>query len=46
MLLDLPPRQPLGDLLPGLGCIDNDSIESIITKQSSGVSIVAAPLSG
>ncbi|MCX7916017.1 MAG: P-loop NTPase, partial [Verrucomicrobiae bacterium] len=46
MLLDLQPRRTLGDLLPGFGGIDNDVIESVITKHSSGVSVIAAPITG
>lgn len=46
MLLDLQPRRTLGDLLPAFGGIDNDVIESVITKHSSGVSVIAAPLTG
>ncbi len=46
MLLDLTPRRTLGDLLPGFGGIDNDVVESVITKHSSGVSVIAAPMTG
>jgi len=46
MLLDLTPRRTLGDLLPGFGGIDNDVVESVITKHGSGVSVIAAPMTG
>ncbi len=46
MLMDLTPRRSLGDLLPGFGGIDRDVVESVVTKHSSGVSVMAAPLSG
>jgi len=46
MLLDLTPRRTLGDLLPGFGGIDYDVVEAMIVKHSSGVSVLAAPLTG
>ncbi len=46
MLMDLTPRRTLGDLLPGFGGIDRDVVESVVTKHPSGVSVMAAPLSG
>jgi pilus assembly protein CpaE len=46
MLLDLTPRRTLGDLLPGFGGIDFDVVDSVIGKHSSGVSVLAAPLTG
>lgn len=46
MLMDLTPRRSLGDLLPGFGGIDRDVVESVVTKHASGVSVMAAPLSG
>lgn len=46
MLLDLAPRRTLGDLLPGFGGIDYDVVEAMMVKHSSGVSVLAAPLTG
>jgi pilus assembly protein CpaE len=46
MLTDLTPRRTLGDLLPGFGGIDHDVVESVVTKHGSGVSVLAAPLTG
>jgi pilus assembly protein CpaE len=46
MLLDMTPRRTLGDLLPGFGGIDYDVIDSVIVKHASGVSVLAAPLTG
>jgi len=46
MLMDLTPRRTLGDLLPGFGGIDHDVVDSVITKHASGVSVVAAPMTG
>jgi pilus assembly protein CpaE len=46
MLLDLTPRRTLGDLLPGFGGIDYDVVEAMMVKHSSGVSVLAAPLTG
>jgi pilus assembly protein CpaE len=46
MLLDMTPRRTLGDLLPGFGGIDYDIVDSVIGKHASGVSVLAAPLTG
>jgi pilus assembly protein CpaE len=46
MLLDMTPRRTLGDLLPGFGGIDYDVVDSVMGKHSSGVSLLAAPLTG
>lgn len=46
MLLDLTPRRTLGDLLPGFGGIDYDVIDSVLVKHASGVTVLAAPLTG
>lgn len=46
MLLDLTPRRTLGDLLPGFGGIDYDVVDSVMVKHTSGVSVLAAPLTG
>jgi pilus assembly protein CpaE len=46
MLLDLTPRRTLGDLLPGFGGIDYDIVDSVMVKHASGVSVLAAPLTG
>ena len=46
MLLDVTPKRTLGDLLPGFGGIDYDVVDSVMSKHSSGVSILAAPLTG
>jgi len=46
MLLDLTPKRTLGDLLPGFGGIDYDVVDSVMSKHSSGVSVLAAPLTG
>jgi pilus assembly protein CpaE len=46
MLLDVTPKRTLGDLLPGFGGIDYDVVDSVMNKHSSGVSVLAAPLTG
>jgi pilus assembly protein CpaE len=46
MLLDVTPKRTLGDLLPGFGGIDYDVVDSVMSKHSSGVSVLAAPLTG
>ena len=46
MLLDMTPRRSLGDLLPGFGGIDYDVVDSVMGKHGSGVSVLAAPLTG
>lgn len=46
MLLDVAPKRTLGDLLPGFGGIDYDVVDSVMSKHSSGVSVLAAPLTG
>lgn len=46
MLLDMTPRRTLGDLLPGFGGIDYDVVDSVMGKHASGVSLLAAPLTG
>lgn len=46
MLLDLTPRRTLGDLLPGFGGIDYDVVEAMMVKHASGVTVLAAPLTG
>src|SRR5258708_4719764 len=46
MLLDMTPRRTLGDLLPGFGGIDYDVVDSVMAKHTSGVSVLAAPLTG
>jgi pilus assembly protein CpaE len=46
MLLDMTPRRSLGDLLPGFGGIDYDVVDSVMSKHSSGPSVLAAPLTG
>ena len=46
MLLDVSPKRTLGDLLPGFGGIDYDVVDSVMSKHSSGVSVLAAPLTG
>ncbi len=46
MLLDLTPRRTLGDILPGFGGIDHDVVDSVVAKHNSGLSVLAAPLSG
>ena len=43
MLLDVTPKRTLGDLLPGFGGIDYDVVDSVMSKHSSGVSVLAAP---
>jgi pilus assembly protein CpaE len=46
MLLDVTPKRTLGDLLPGFGGIDYDVVDSVMSKHTSGVSVLAAPLTG
>ena len=46
MLLDVTPKRTLGDLLPGFGGIDYDVVDSVMSKHASGVSVLAAPLTG
>src|SRR5882724_9657496 len=46
MLLDVSPKRTLGDLLPGFGGIDYDVVDSVMSKHASGVSVLAAPLTG
>ena len=46
MLLDVTPKRTLGDLLPGFGGIDYDVVDSVMNKHASGVSVLAAPLTG
>ena len=46
MLLDVSPKRTLGDLLPGFGGIDYDVVDSVMSKHTSGVSVLAAPLTG
>ncbi len=46
MLLDLTPRRSLGDLLPGFGGIDYDVVDSVLVKHGSGVTVLAAPMTG
>jgi pilus assembly protein CpaE len=46
MLLDVAPKRTLGDLLPGFGGIDYDVVDSVMSKHTSGVSVLAAPLTG
>ncbi len=46
MLLDLNPQRSLGDLLPGFGGIDYDVVENVMVKHASGLSVLAAPLTG
>ena len=46
MLLDITPKRTLGDLLPGFGGIDYDVVDSVMNKHPSGVSVLAAPLTG
>jgi pilus assembly protein CpaE len=46
MLLDVTPKRTLGDLLPGFGGIDYDVVDSVMSKHPSGVSVLAAPLTG
>lgn len=46
MLLDITPKRTLGDLLPGFGGIDYDVVDSVMNKHASGVSVLAAPLTG
>jgi pilus assembly protein CpaE len=46
MLLDMTPRRTLGDLLPGFGGIDFDVVEATVGKHSTGLSVLAAPLTG
>lgn len=46
MLLDLNPQRTLGDLLPGFGGIDYDVVENVMVKHSSGLAVLAAPLTG
>lgn len=46
MMLDMAPKRTLGDLLPGFGGIDYDVIEAMMVKHASGVSVLAAPLTG
>ena len=46
MLLDVTPKRTLGDLLPGFGGIDYDVVDSVMNKHTSGVSVLAAPLTG
>ncbi|HUJ11018.1 MAG TPA: response regulator [Verrucomicrobiae bacterium] len=46
MLLDVTPKRTLGDLLPGFGGIDYDVVDSVMSKHSTGVSVLAAPLTG
>jgi pilus assembly protein CpaE len=46
MLLDVAPSRTLVDLLPGFGGIDRDVVESVISKHSSGVAVVASPVTG
>src|SRR5664280_1267991 len=46
MLLDVTPKRTLGDLLPGFGGIDYDVVDSVMNKHSSGVSVLAVPLTG
>ncbi len=46
MLLDVAPKRTLGDLLPGFGGIDYDVVDSVMSKHASGVSVLAAPLTG
>lgn len=46
MLLDLAPRRTLGDLLGGFGGIDYDMVDNVMVKHTSGVSVLAAPLTG
>jgi len=46
MLLDVSPKRTLGDLLPGFGGIDYDVVDSVMSKHPTGVSVLAAPLTG
>jgi pilus assembly protein CpaE len=46
MLLDLTPKRTLGDLLPGFGGIDYDVVDSVMVNHASGVSVLAAPVTG
>jgi pilus assembly protein CpaE len=46
MMLDVTPKRTLGDLLPGFGGIDYDVVDSVMSKHASGVSVLAAPLTG
>jgi len=46
MLLDVTPKRTLGDLLPGFGGIDYDVVDSVMSKHTTGVSVLAAPLTG
>jgi pilus assembly protein CpaE len=46
MLLDMTPRRTLGDLLPGFGGIDFDVVEATVGKHATGLSVLAAPLTG
>jgi pilus assembly protein CpaE len=46
MVLDVQPKRTLGDLLPGFGGIDYDVVDSVMSKHTSGVSVLAAPLTG
>ncbi|HTS19212.1 MAG TPA: response regulator [Verrucomicrobiae bacterium] len=46
MLLDVSPKRTLGDLLPGFGGIDYDVVDSVMSKHTSGVSVLPAPLTG
>jgi pilus assembly protein CpaE len=46
LLMDMTPRRTLGDLLPGFGGIDYDVVDSLMVKHPTGVSVLAAPLTG
>jgi pilus assembly protein CpaE len=46
MLLDVSPKRTLGDLLPGFGGIDYDVVDSVMSKHTTGVSVLPAPLTG
>jgi pilus assembly protein CpaE len=46
MLLDMTPRRTLGDLLPGFGGIDFDVVEATVAKHATGLSVLAAPMTG